>query len=91
MAGLDALLHGRVPSAVRKELGGFSTGCPPSQQLRATSPRLIPALPSHTPGPGSAVRAGMEPIRTNPTGSRPPAAWELLSTLRAAPGVRGPR
>lgn len=48
MAGLDALLHARVPFAVRREVGGFSSGCPPSRQLRATCPHPIPALPSHT-------------------------------------------
>lgn len=31
----------------------------------------------------------MAPIRTNPTGSRLPTAWKLLSTLRAALEVKG--
>lgn len=74
MVGLDALLHGRVLFAGRKEAGGFSAGCPPSRQLYATSPRRIPPLPSHTHGLSSAARAGMEPIRTNPTSSRLPTA-----------------
>lgn len=62
MAGLvcpPALLHGRVPFAVRKEVGGFSSSCPLSHQLRGTSPPHIPALPSHTQGPCSATQAGM--------------------------------
>lgn len=91
MDGPDILLHGRVPFAMRKEVGGFSTGCPPITPAPCHIPTCrIPALPSHTHDLSSTARAGMEPIRTNPTGSRLPTARELLSTLRAAGGVKGP-
>lgn len=88
--GPDILLHGRVPFAMRKEVGGFSTGCPPITPAPCHIPTSHPgtSLPHTRPEQHRAGGNGADqdkPDRQSPAHS--PGAAEHPSGCRWGQGA----